>query len=113
MMVRWCTMPAEPAGAEAERDEAATVAAGPPASALSSSLRRAARTGVKVAAATADVVRREPDGLVVLLYHQVGGPTPNAVNLSRTRFREQLAFLCTDRVATLDEGVEAVRRAPT
>jgi peptidoglycan/xylan/chitin deacetylase (PgdA/CDA1 family) len=99
-------------------DAAATVAADAGAASVSAPslpvrARRAARTGVKAAAAAIDLVRREPDGLVILLYHQVGGPVPNAVNLSATRFRQQLAHLAGRGVATLDEGVAAVRRAPT
>ena len=93
MMVRWCTMPVETTGPGAERDAAATVAAGRTASSLPARVRRTARKTVKVAAAAADVVRREPDGLVVLLYHQVDGPEPNAVNLSAAGFREQLEYL--------------------
>lgn len=99
-------------------DAAATVAvdvsaASGSAPSLGVRARRAARTGVKAAAAAVDLVRPAPDGLVVLLYHQVGGPRPNAVNLSPARFREQLAHLAGRGVATLDEGVAAVRRAPT
>lgn len=48
---------------------------------------------------------------MVLLYHQVGGAKPSAVNLSSDRFREQLQYLQSlGRIGTLDEGVAAVRR---
>lgn len=74
-------------------------------------LRRAARHGVKAAAAAADVVRHPPRGLVVLLYHQVQAPEPSAVNIDRATFRAQLELLASrGGVASLDEGVAAVRR---
>lgn len=95
------------------QDAAATVAADVPSPSVSARVRGAARTGVKAAAAAVDLVRREPDGLVILLYHQVGGPRPNAVNLTSARFREQLAELAARGVATLDAGVAAVRRSPS
>jgi peptidoglycan/xylan/chitin deacetylase (PgdA/CDA1 family) len=47
---------------------------------------------VKVAAAAADLVRR-PEGLVVLIYHRVGGHTPVSVDLPRALFAEQIAAL--------------------
>lgn len=103
-------MPVEPTGPGAERDAAATVAAGRTASSFPARLRRTARQSVKVAAAAVDAVRREPDGLVVLLYHQVEGPEPNAVNLSAAGFREQLEYLKARGVVSLDAGVAAVRR---
>jgi peptidoglycan/xylan/chitin deacetylase (PgdA/CDA1 family) len=68
---------------------------------------------VKVTAAAADLVRREPDGVVVLLYHQIDGPRPSAVNLSGVRFREQLEYIKARGVVTLDDAVAAVRRGPT
>jgi peptidoglycan/xylan/chitin deacetylase (PgdA/CDA1 family) len=62
-------------------------------------------------AASVDLVRRPPEGLVVLLYHQVDAPEPSAVNLDRGMFREQLEHLrAIGGVGTLDEGVAAVRR---
>jgi peptidoglycan/xylan/chitin deacetylase (PgdA/CDA1 family) len=49
--------------------------------------------------------------LVVLLYHQVGGVRPSAVNLTPGRFREQLAHLREGgAVCTLDDGLDALRR---
>jgi peptidoglycan/xylan/chitin deacetylase (PgdA/CDA1 family) len=47
---------------------------------------------VKWTAAAADVLRR-PQGLVVLIYHRVGGHTPVSVDLPRPLFGEQLAAL--------------------
>jgi peptidoglycan/xylan/chitin deacetylase (PgdA/CDA1 family) len=47
---------------------------------------------VKWTAAAADTVRR-PRGLVMLIYHRVGGHTPVSVDLPRPLFAEQLAAL--------------------
>jgi peptidoglycan/xylan/chitin deacetylase (PgdA/CDA1 family) len=47
---------------------------------------------VKWTAAAADAVRR-PRGLVVLIYHRVGGRTPVSVDLPRPLFADQLASL--------------------
>lgn len=75
-------------------------------------LRSTARTGLKAVSAAIDLVRREPPGVVVLLYHQVGAPRPSAVNLSPERFDAQLAHLvATGGVATLDDGLSAMRRS--
>jgi peptidoglycan/xylan/chitin deacetylase (PgdA/CDA1 family) len=68
---------------------------------------------VKWAAAAADALRR-PQGLVVLIYHRVGGHTPVSVDLPRPLFAEQLAALVTgwapvtlDTAAGLLAGPEA------
>lgn len=47
---------------------------------------------MKWTAAAADTVRR-PHGLVVLIYHRVGGHTPVSVDLPRPLFADQLAAL--------------------
>jgi len=109
----------EPTVSGAQLDAAATVADDPTgpsgagvggvARSLKTGLRRGAGQGLKAAAALADLARRHTDGLTVLLYHQVGGAQPSAVNLSVGRFDEQLAYLRADRgVGTLDEGVAAI-----
>jgi peptidoglycan/xylan/chitin deacetylase (PgdA/CDA1 family) len=88
-------------------DAAATVAAG-----LKPTLRSTARTSVKAVSAAIDLVRREPPGVVVLLYHQVGAPVPSAVNLTPARFEEQLEHLVAlGGVADLDDGLAAMRRS--
>lgn len=70
------------------------------------SLRRGAGAGVKWASVAADVVRRPPRGVVVLAYHQVGGPRPGAVNLPVSQFAEQMAWLAAEGVAVdLDTAV--------
>ena len=65
-----------------------------------------ASTVVKAAAASFDVLRRPPPGLVVLIYHRVGRRTAVEVDLPVELFEEQIAFLAdTSRVVTLDEGL--------
>jgi peptidoglycan/xylan/chitin deacetylase (PgdA/CDA1 family) len=60
---------------------------------------------VKWTAAAADALRR-PQGLVVLIYHRVGGRTPVSVDLPRALFAEQLAALSAAWTpVTLDDGV--------
>lgn len=99
-------------------DEAGTVAddphgvAGSPRAAVSRRARGLAGAAVKALAASADLVRRPPAGLVVLLYHQVDGPAASAVNLPGARFAAQLEHLASEGgVGTLDEGIAAVRRS--
>ncbi|MCA1846965.1 MAG: polysaccharide deacetylase family protein, partial [Actinobacteria bacterium] len=61
---------------------------------------------VKWTAAAADVVRR-PRGLVVLIYHRVGGHTPVSVDLPRPLFATQLALLTAEWApVTLDNAVD-------
>lgn len=66
-----------------------------------------ARRAVRTAARTADRLRPPPQGMVVLLYHQVGGPRPTAVNLPVGLFTEQMEVLAaSQRVRDLDAGLE-------
>ena len=59
---------------------------------------------VKWTAAGADALRR-PRGLVVLIYHRVGGHTPVSVDLPRPLFAEQLAVLAEEwTTVTVDEA---------
>lgn len=63
------------------------------------------QAGVKVAAAALDELRSPPSGLVVLIYHRVGGPG-GSVDLDPARFEAQVAELSsTGRVRTLDDAV--------
>ncbi len=77
-----------------------------------SQLSRIVGRGVKVAAVAADQVVRPPRGVVVLAYHQVGAPRAGAVNLSISRFDEQMAYLASHpeaaRVVSLDDAVAAL-----
>lgn len=66
-------------------------------------------TVVKLAAGAVDVVRRPASGLVVLVYHRVGGHTGVRVDLPTDVFDEQMAELCATRtVVSLDEAVSAL-----
>ncbi len=61
---------------------------------------------VKWTAAAADAVRR-PRGLVILIYHRVGGHTPVSVDVPRRLFAEQLAALAAEWApVTLDRAAE-------
>lgn len=69
-------------------------------------LRRGAGTAMKAAAAGADAMRPGAPGLVVLIYHRVGGRTASAVDLTTGLFDEQVAELASSgRLVTLDEGL--------
>jgi peptidoglycan/xylan/chitin deacetylase (PgdA/CDA1 family) len=69
-------------------------------------LVRSARFLVKATAAAADVVRRPPTGLVVLIYHRVGRRTSVEVDLPLDLFEQQMRCLAEEcRVVTLDEGL--------
>jgi peptidoglycan/xylan/chitin deacetylase (PgdA/CDA1 family) len=68
------------------------------------------RRAVKVLAAAADALRRQHDGLVVLIYHRVGGAAAIETDLPLSLFEEQICFLAEQAdVVTLDDGLEAVR----
>ena len=68
---------------------------------------------VKAAAASVDLLRRPPPGLVVLIYHRVGRRTAVEVDLPVELFEDQIAFLAdTCRVVTLDEGLRLAASPP-
>jgi peptidoglycan/xylan/chitin deacetylase (PgdA/CDA1 family) len=77
-----------------------------------SGVSRAAGRLVKAGAAVVDRLRPPARGVVVLAYHQVGGPGRGSVNLSPALFDEQMAFLASrtgaGRVVTLDHAVAAL-----
>lgn len=74
-----------------------------------SARRRALQAGVKRAAGAADRIRRPPAGVVVLIYHRVGGGSGSEVDLPLSLFEEQMAHLSsTCRVTTLGAAVELV-----
>lgn len=61
---------------------------------------------IKVAASTVDRLRPAPAGLVVLIYHRVGGRTPVRVDLPTPTFDAQIAELAASgSVVTIDEAV--------
>ena len=64
---------------------------------------------MKRIAAAADAVRRPPPGVVVLVYHRVGGRSGTAVDLPLTLFEEQVAALAaTGRVVPLADALCAL-----
>jgi peptidoglycan/xylan/chitin deacetylase (PgdA/CDA1 family) len=64
---------------------------------MSGGIRAAAQTAVKAGAALADRVRRPGRGVVILLYHRVGGRTDTAVDLPAALFDEQMEWLAAHR----------------
>jgi peptidoglycan/xylan/chitin deacetylase (PgdA/CDA1 family) len=68
---------------------------------------------LKLTAAAADAVRR-PQGLVILIYHRVGGRTAVSVDLPRRLFAEQLGALASGwSPVTLDRAAELLVNATT
>lgn len=62
---------------------------------------------IKTVAAAGDRVRPAASGVVVLIYHRVGGGSGTEVDLSPQAFDEQMAWLAgTGRVVTLDDAVD-------
>jgi peptidoglycan/xylan/chitin deacetylase (PgdA/CDA1 family) len=71
------------------------------------------RQAVKWAAATADLVRPRRHGVVVLIYHRVGGGSGLELDLPIDRFRAQMAWLAEQGLlTTLDDGLEALDQEP-
>ena len=69
--------------------------------------RRGLRRAVKAAAAAVDVLRAPPTGVVVLLYHRVGGGTDLDVDLPVELFEQQVEELATTgRVVPLAVALE-------
>lgn len=64
---------------------------------------------VKASSAVADVVRRPAPGVVVLIYHRVGGGSGGEVDLDAGVFDEQMAILAASgRVTTLGTALEVL-----
>ncbi len=62
---------------------------------------------IKTVAAAGDRVRPAVSGVVVLIYHRVGGGSGTEVDLSPQAFDEQMAWLAgTGRVVSLDDAVD-------
>lgn len=66
---------------------------------------------VKWLAAAADALRPAGRGVVVLLYHRVGGRTGVSVDLPRSLFAEQIAAIAA-RATTLDAALAALEGPP-
>jgi peptidoglycan/xylan/chitin deacetylase (PgdA/CDA1 family) len=72
-----------------------------------------ARSAIKPIAGGLDRIVRPSSGVVVLLYHQVGGPRPGEVNLPVGLFADQMAELAaTTEVVTLDVAVDLLLDPP-
>jgi peptidoglycan/xylan/chitin deacetylase (PgdA/CDA1 family) len=66
-----------------------------------------ARSAIKPIAGAVDRLHCPPPGVVVLLYHQVGGPRPGEVDLPVAAFADQMAELAaTTDVLTLDAAID-------
>lgn len=69
--------------------------------------RSLALRAIKTVAAAGDRVRPPSSGVVVLIYHRVGGGSGTEVDLSPTAFDEQMAWLAASgRVIGLDAAVD-------
>jgi peptidoglycan/xylan/chitin deacetylase (PgdA/CDA1 family) len=67
---------------------------------------------LKSIAAAADRVRAPARGVVVLIYHRVGGGSELQLDLPRATFAEQMRVLAASgRVTTLDAALETLRAA--
>lgn len=67
------------------------------------------RAAIRSAARTIDRVTPARDGLVVLIYHRVGGGSPSAVDLDIAVFREQMRVLAEQHtVLSLRDAVDAL-----
>jgi peptidoglycan/xylan/chitin deacetylase (PgdA/CDA1 family) len=68
--------------------------------------RRTVLGAVKLTAAAADLVLPNPPGVVVLVYHRVGGGSTSEVDLPRAAFAAQMAELAASgRTLALDDAV--------
>ncbi|MGH9119718.1 MAG: polysaccharide deacetylase family protein [Acidimicrobiales bacterium] len=75
-------------------------------------LRTAAGRAVKEAAALGDLVRSPERGVVVLIYHRVGGGADIEVDLPASLFDEQMAWLVENRLAaTIDDALAGLDRS--
>ena len=69
--------------------------------------RTMALRAMKTLAAAGDRVRPPTPGVVVLIYHRVGGVSGTEIDLPAEAFDEQMAWLAASgRVVTLDEAVD-------
>jgi peptidoglycan/xylan/chitin deacetylase (PgdA/CDA1 family) len=74
-------------------------------------LRSLALRALKVSAETADRVRGPERGVVVLIYHCVGGGSGLEIDLPADRFAAQMEWLASDgRAVTLDDALDLLAR---
>ena len=77
------------------------------------SAKRIAQRAVKDAATALDAVRRPPAGVVVLIYHRVGGASGLDVDLPEGLFDQQMAVLAASgRVVSLGTALDLVEGPP-
>lgn len=78
------------------------------------SAKQVAQRAVKDAAAALDAVRRPPAGVVVLIYHRVGGASGLDVDLPEALFNQQMAVLAASgRVVSLGTALDLVEGPPS
>src|SRR5262249_8662992 len=90
-----------------------------PRSATVAAAKRALQQTVKATAVVVDSVRRTPPGVVVLIYHRVGGGSGLQVDLPVEQFEAQMAWLAAcgnvvaldDALARLDHGANSEQDA--
>lgn len=76
-------------------------------------LRPLAQHALKRAAATADRLRPPPPGIVVLIYHRVGGGSGLELDLPIAEFRAQMAWLADAGVVmSLDDALRSLAEDP-
>lgn len=72
------------------------------------------RRGVKWCASTVDLARQPRRGVIVLIYHRVGGASPIQGDLPLALFEEQMEVLAASgRVVSLDTALEMLRHERT
>jgi len=73
----------------------------------STKLKRGLQGAVKLAAHATDLLRPPRPGLVILIYHRVGGRTTSEVDLPSAQFDAQVAELAASgRLVTLGDGLD-------
>ena len=70
-----------------------------------------ARRAVKVASAAADRLRPHVAGVVILLYHRVGGGSSLEIDLDAARFDEQIARVASRGAVSLGSALERLASA--
>ena len=68
---------------------------------------------MKATAAAADRVRPAADGVVILLYHRVGGGSSLEIDLDAARFDEQMAVVAAGRAVPLGDALEQLAARPS
>jgi peptidoglycan/xylan/chitin deacetylase (PgdA/CDA1 family) len=69
-------------------------------------IRRTLKRGLAAAARPAVLARRVPSGTTLLIYHRVGGGTPDERDLPATDFEAQVDELTRHRVVSLDTALD-------